>query len=61
MECRERVTDDGDGSLKSMATPLAIPIGELGTDEVERAQALAKRYHAEFVDLKNFKIQHELF
>src|ERR1700729_4135769 len=41
--------------------PLAIPINELGTDEVERAQALARRYHAEFVDLKNFKIQHELF
>ena len=24
------------------------------------AQALARRYHCEFVDLKNFKIQHEL-
>ncbi len=41
--------------------PLAIPINELGMDEVERAQGLARRYHAEFVDLKNFKIQHELF
>ena len=30
-------------------------------DETERAQALARRYHAEFVDLKNFNIQHELF
>jgi len=30
-------------------------------DELERAQALARRYHADFVDLKNFKIQHELF
>ena len=29
--------------------------------EGERAQLLARRYHAEFVDLKNFKIQHELF
>jgi type IV pilus assembly protein PilB len=29
--------------------------------EVERAQALAMRYHAEFVDLKNFKISHDLF
>jgi type IV pilus assembly protein PilB len=29
--------------------------------EQERAQLLARRYHAEFVDLKNFKIQHELF
>src|SRR6202790_4086040 len=44
-----------------MATPLAIPIHEPGVDEVERAQALARRYHAEFVDLKNFKIQHDLF
>ena len=24
-------------------------------------RCLARRYHAEFVDLKNFKIQHELF
>src|SRR5450756_2029631 len=44
-----------------MATPLAIPINDLGVDEVERAQALARRYHADFVDLKNFKIQHDLF
>src|ERR1700712_6085362 len=44
-----------------MATPLAIPITDMGMDEVERAQALARRYHAEFVDLKNFKIQHDLF
>ena len=29
--------------------------------ETERAQMLARRYHSEFVDLKNFKIQHELF
>src|SRR5258708_2149843 len=41
--------------------PLAIPINELGVDEVERARMMAQRYHAEFVDLKNFKIQHELF
>src|SRR5580704_14184273 len=40
--------------------PLAIPF-EQGTDEVERAQALARRYHADFVDLKNFKISHDLF
>src|SRR5277367_6684524 len=40
---------------------LAIPINELGMDEVERAQMLARRYHSEFVDLKNFKIQHDLF
>src|SRR6202522_1787984 len=41
--------------------PLAIPINEPGMDEVERAQSIARRYHAEFVDLKNFKISHELF
>src|SRR6202012_5640764 len=29
--------------------------------EAERAERLARRYHAEFVDLKHFKIQHELF
>jgi type II secretory ATPase GspE/PulE/Tfp pilus assembly ATPase PilB-like protein len=31
-----------------------------GADERTHAEALAHRYHAEFVDLKNFKIQHEL-
>ena len=41
--------------------PLAIPFSETGVEEIERAQMLARRYHAEFVDLKNFKIQHELF
>src|SRR6201989_3248025 len=44
-----------------MATPLAVPLPEMGVDDVERAQALARRYHADFVDLKNFKISHELF
>lgn len=42
-----------------------IPVANLynaeAMTEVERAQMLARRYHAEFVDLKNFKIQHELF
>jgi type IV pilus assembly protein PilB len=32
----------------------------MGQDERAQAEALAKRYHAEFVDLKNFKIQHDL-
>jgi len=32
--------------------PLAIPVHELGTEELERAQMLARRYHAEFVDLR---------
>jgi type IV pilus assembly protein PilB len=40
--------------------PLAVPLGE-GSTEVERAETLARRYRAEFVDLKNFKISHELF
>ncbi|MDE3161794.1 MAG: type II/IV secretion system protein [Acidobacteriota bacterium] len=43
----------------------AIPIAPVGpapgsAEEREQAQALAQRYRAEFVDLKNFKIQHEL-
>ncbi|MGA3332551.1 MAG: GspE/PulE family protein [Terracidiphilus sp.] len=29
-------------------------------DDRAHAEALARRYHAEFVDLKNFRIQHEL-
>src|SRR5947209_11516780 len=40
--------------------PLAVPL-EMSMSEIERAQALARRYRAEFVDLKNFKISHELF
>src|SRR5271154_1477808 len=31
------------------------------SDETSRAQALAHRYRCTFVDLKNFRIQHELF
>jgi type IV pilus assembly protein PilB len=46
------------------ATQLAIPLpgGPLPGSQEERTQAesMAERYHAEFVDLKNFKIQHEL-
>src|SRR5580692_2640945 len=40
--------------------PIIMPIAAEG-DEIGRAQSLAKRYHSEFVDLKNFRIQHELF
>src|ERR1039458_7577268 len=36
---------------------LPLPTGQ---DERAQAEALAHRYHAEFVDLKNFKIQHDL-
>ncbi len=44
------------------ATAIPLPTGPLPTGQDERAQAesLAKRYRAEFVDLKNFKIQHDL-
>jgi type II secretory ATPase GspE/PulE/Tfp pilus assembly ATPase PilB-like protein len=41
--------------------PVATPMNGNATDELQRAQALAKRYHAELVDLKNFRIQHDLF
>jgi type IV pilus assembly protein PilB len=39
-----------------------LPSGPLPGSQEERAQAelLAQRYRAEFVDLKNFKIQHDL-
>ena len=41
---------------------ISIPAGPLPGSAEERAQAeaLAARYRAEFVDLKNFKIQHDL-
>jgi type IV pilus assembly protein PilB len=32
-----------------------------GGDEVQRAKDLARRYRSEFIDLKNFHIQHDLF
>ncbi len=41
--------------------PVVVPIMNPELNEVERAQALARRYHSEFVDLKNFRIQHDLF
>ena len=45
-----------------MATiPVAVPYSNEALSEVERAQLLARRYHAEFVDLRSFKIQVELF
>ncbi len=43
-----------------MATPLAVPIANPELNETERAQLLARRYHADFIDLRDFKIQHEL-
>jgi type IV pilus assembly protein PilB len=45
-----------------MATiPVATPLPHDSLTEAERAERLARRYHAEFVNLKDFKIQHELF
>jgi hypothetical protein len=41
------------------ASVLAIPM-PTGTDDRAQAESLARRYCAEFVDLKNFKIQHDL-
>ena len=41
------------------AATLVVPL-TAAQDERAQAEALAHRYHAEFVDLKNFKIQHEL-
>ncbi len=43
-----------------MASPLAIPIANPELNETERAQLMARRYHSEFIDLRDFKIQHEL-
>src|SRR6201985_3883097 len=42
-------------------SPVAVMPVPIPADEVARAQALASRYRCEFVDLKNFRIQHELF
>ncbi len=45
-----------------MAEVKAIFVGGIATnDEVEHGKDLAQRYRCEFVDLKNFHIQHELF
>src|SRR5580704_15648317 len=38
--------------------PACIPIEQ---DETTRARAVGMRYRCEFVDLKNFRIQHDLF
>ena len=48
-----------------MAEPKAIFVGGNGglatADEVQHGMDLARRYRCEFIDLKNFHIQHELF
>src|ERR1700748_2104208 len=38
---------------------VTTPVAEF--DETARAQMLAQRYRCDFVDLKNFRIQHDLF
>ncbi|MGI4756318.1 MAG: GspE/PulE family protein [Janthinobacterium lividum] len=43
-----------------MASPLAIPIANPELNETERAQLMARRYHSEFIDLRDYKIQHDL-
>jgi len=42
-------------------SPVVVMPVPIPADEAARAQALATRYRCEFVDLKNFRIQHELF
>jgi type IV pilus assembly protein PilB len=43
-------------------TTIPVPVAPMlnGMDERAQAEALAARYRAEFVDLKNFRIQHDL-
>jgi type IV pilus assembly protein PilB len=44
-----------------LAVPLPVGVAVPGSqDERAQAEALAKRYHTDFVDLKNFRIQHDL-
>ena len=43
-----------------MQAVITLPIAPTGLDERAQAEALARLYQAEFVDLKNFKIQHDL-
>lgn len=47
--------------MAATAPPVANLYSADQLSEQERAQLLARRYHAEFVDLKNFKISHDLF
>ena len=41
----------------SQAPPIPLPTEQ---DETAQAQALARRYRSEFVDLRNFRIRHEV-
>ena len=45
-----------------MADIAIVPNGKFaGGDEISHAKMMASRYRCEFVDLRNFHIQHELF
>ena len=45
-----------------MAEIAVLPNPKLtGLDETSQAKMMAARYRCEFVDLRNFRIQHELF
>ena len=46
--------------MADVAAPLIAPPLPTGQEERAQAETLARRYRAEFVDLKNFRIQHEL-
>jgi type IV pilus assembly protein PilB len=43
----------------AQAPPIPIPIAS-EPDETAQAQALARRYRCEFIDLRNFRIRHEV-
>src|SRR5258707_11921612 len=52
--------DQAGQEIKKTAPPLAESANGGGSEE-SRARDLARRYRCEFVDLKNFHIQHDLF
>ncbi|HVT95876.1 MAG TPA: ATPase, T2SS/T4P/T4SS family, partial [Acidobacteriaceae bacterium] len=43
----------------AQAPPIPVPIAS-EADETAQAQALARRYRSEFIDLRNFRIRHEV-
>ena len=49
-----------DSTVLPIPAPLPTTPLPSGQDERAQAETLAHRYRAEFVDLKNFKIQHDL-
>src|SRR5512142_329842 len=56
--------DIANGTRAPLRAPSALakaPASEAGVDDVARARELAERYHLDFVDLANYRINHELF